>query len=317
MASPPLIVLGVGRSGTTLLRVMLDRNSELAIPDESFFMLPLARRHRGRVKADAFYDDLRRLPRLREWDIAPEDVRPRLRDGMTTGEAISTIFETYAEKHGKPRWGDKTPLYMQHLPLLERLFPDALWVHLVRDGRDAALSFLALPPGFSGKTWAQPSSVAQFAARWKVEIDAARALGRRAGGRYLELRYEDLVADPARELGRICEFASLPWEPAMVEYAGKVDVTNLPQHQRLAQPPTANVRDWRTEMSPADAQAFENVAGDVLASSGYELLDSGARYPTTRGRREIARFRIAYRSWNATTNLVQSSPLWTRSHPAA
>ena len=57
--APPIIVLGVGRSGTTLLRVMLDRNTQIAIPDESFFMLPLARRHRGRVKADAFYDDLR------------------------------------------------------------------------------------------------------------------------------------------------------------------------------------------------------------------------------------------------------------------
>ena len=315
--APPLIVLGVGRSGTTLLRVMLDRNTKLAIPDESFFMLPLARRHRGRVKADAFYDDLRRLPRLHEWDIQPEDVRPRLRDGMTTGEAISTIFETYAEKQGKPRWGDKTPLYMQHLPLLERLFPDALWVHLVRDGRDAALSFVALPPGFSGKTWAQPRTIAQFAARWKVEIDTARALGRRADGRYLELRYEDLIADPARELGRVCEFASLRFEPAMVEYAGKVDVSNLPQHQRLAQPPTANVRDWRTEMAAADARAFEGVAGDVLASSGYELLDAGARYPTLRGRRELARFHALYRGWNATTNLVQSSPLWPRSHPAA
>ena len=60
-----------------------------------------------------------------------------------------------------------------------------------------------------------------------MEIDAARALGRRAGERYLELRYEDLVADPAGELMRICEFASLPWEPAMVEYAGKVDVSKL------------------------------------------------------------------------------------------
>lgn len=80
----PLILFGVGGSGTTLLRVMLDRNANLAIPDESFFMLPLARRHRGRVKADAFYDDLRRLrrlPRLREWDIS----RPR-----TSGRACAT-----------------------------------------------------------------------------------------------------------------------------------------------------------------------------------------------------------------------------------
>jgi hypothetical protein len=310
-----LIVLGVGRSGTTLLRVMLDRNSELAIPDESFFMLPLARRHRGRVEADAFYEDLRRLPRLHEWGLSAGDVRPRLRDGMTTGEAIATIFETYADKQGKPRWGDKTPLYMQHLPLLERLFPDALWLHLVRDGRDAALSFLALPEGFSGRTWAQPRTVAQFAARWKVEIETARELGGRAGERYLELRYEDLVADPEGELRRICEFASLPWEPEMLAYSGSVDVSKLPQHQRLAQPPTPNVRNWREEMPAAAARGFEDVAGDVLRGSGYELLSPEARYPTPRGRRELARFRLLYRSWNAATFAVQASPLWTRSHP--
>jgi hypothetical protein len=313
--TPPLIVLGVGRSGTTLLRVMLDRNTKLAIPDESFFMLPLARRHRGRVKADAFFADLRRLPRLREWGLEPDDVRPRLRDGMTTGEAIAAIFETYAEKAGKPRWGDKTPLYMQHLPLLERLFPDALWLHLVRDGRDAALSFLALGPGFSGTTWAQPHTVGQFAARWKVEIETARELGRRAGDRYFELSYEDLVSEPDPQLRRICEFASLPWEPEMLAYAGSVDVSKLPEHQRLAQPPTPNVRNWREEMPATDARAFEDVAGDVLRDSGYELLSPEARYPTARGRRELARFRLLYRSWNATTNVVQSSPLWTRSHP--
>ena len=94
MAAPPLIVLGVGRSGTTLLRVMLDRNTTLAIPDESFFVLQLAHRHPRRVRVDSFYDDLRRLPRLADWGLTPEDVRPQLRDAMTTGEAVGAIFET-------------------------------------------------------------------------------------------------------------------------------------------------------------------------------------------------------------------------------
>ena len=71
----------------------------------------------------------------------------RLREGMTTGQAIAAVFEAYAAERGKRRWGDKTPLYMQHLPLLERLFPSARFVHLIRDGRDAALSYLAVPEG--------------------------------------------------------------------------------------------------------------------------------------------------------------------------
>jgi Sulfotransferase family len=313
--APPLIVLGVGRSGTTLLRVMLDRHTTLAIPYESFFVTPLAHRHGRRPRLDAFLDDVGRFPQLREWGIAPDDVRPRFREGMTTGEAIAAIFETYAERQGKPRWGDKTPLYMQQLPLLDRLFPDARWVHLVRDGRDAALSFLELPEGFSGRTWAQPRTAAQFAARWRVEIVAARRLGRQAGGRYLELRYEDLVAEPERELRRVCEHASLPWEPGMLEYAGTSEVAQMPEHRNLAKPPTAGLRDWRDQMGREDALAFEQVAGDVLRSSGYELVEPGARYPTPRGRFELARFGALSRSWNATAAAYQRSPLWRRSHP--
>ena len=313
--APPLIVLGVGRSGTTLLRVMLDRNSQLAIPYETFFVPQLAHRHGRRPQLDKFVEDLGRLRTLYDWGITPEDVRPRLHDGMTTREAIGAIFETYAERQGKTRWGDKTPLYMQQLPLLERLFPDARWVHLVRDGRDAALSFLELPAGFSGKTWAQPRTVAQFAARWRTEILAARRLGRHAGGRYLELRYEDLVADPELEVGRVCEHAALAWEPGMLDHTRVSDAANMPEHRNLAQPPTPGLRDWRSQMSHEDALAFEQVAGDILRSAGYEPLEPDGRYPTTRGRLELARFAALSRSWNATAAAYQRSPLWRRSHP--
>jgi|tagenome__1003787_1003787.scaffolds.fasta_scaffold20922021_4 hypothetical protein len=313
--APPVIVLGVGRSGTTLLRVMLDRNSELAIPYESFFVPQLAHRHGGRPTLDAFLDDLGRLRTLYDWGISPDDVRPRLREGMTTSEAIAAIFETYAERQGKPRWGDKTPLYMQQLPLLEGLFPDAIWVHLVRDGRDAALSFLELPEGFSGKTWAQPRTAAQFAARWRTEILAARKLGRNAGGRYLELRYEDLVGDPEQRLRRVCEHASLAWEPGMLDHTRPSDTAHMPEHRNLAQPPTPGLRDWRNQMSHDDARSFEQVAGDVLQSAGYELLEPGTEYPTMRGRVGLARFAALSRSWNLTAATYQRSPLWRRSHP--
>ena len=313
--APPVIVLGVGRSGTTLLRVMLDRSSQIAIPYESFFVTPLAHRHGGRPNLDAFVDDLGRFYQLYEWGISPEDVRPRLREGMTTGEAIAAVFEVYAEHEGKPRWGDKTPLYMQHLPLLERLFPEALWVHLVRDGRDAALSFLELPEGFSGTTWALPRTAAQFAARWRTEILWARRLGAHVGDRYFELRYEDLVSEPELELRRVCEHASLEWEPAMLEHADVPEVSSMPEHRNIAQPPTPGLRDWRSQMTREDARAFEQVAGDVLRSAGYELVDPAADYPTQHGRMELARFQGLSRAWNLSAAAYQRSPLWRRSHP--
>ena len=103
--APPVIVLGVGRSGTTLLRVMLDLSSELAIPYETFFVPQLAHRHGSRPNIAKFLDDLGRLRTLYDWGIKPDDVRPRLEEGMATREAIAAIFETYAERQGKPRWG--------------------------------------------------------------------------------------------------------------------------------------------------------------------------------------------------------------------
>ncbi len=315
MAQPPVIVLGVGRSGTTLLRVMLDRSSELAIPYETFFVPQLAHRHGKRPKLDAFLDDLGRLRTLYDWGIKPDDVRPRLREGMTTSEAIAAIFGTYAERQGKPRWGDKTPLYMQQLPLLERLFPDAIWVHLVRDGRDAALSFLELPEGFSGKTWALPRTVPQFAARWRTEILAARKLGRHAGSRYLELRYEDLVADPEQHLRLVCEHASLAWEPQLLDHTRPSDTAHMPEHRNLAQPPTPGLRDWRSQLSREDALAFEQVAGDVLRDSGYELLAARRQLPD-RARKARARpLRRAQQELERDAAAYQRSPLWRRSHP--
>jgi len=302
-------VLGVRRSGTTLLRVILDRSSELAIPDESYIVPQLARRHPSPVDPAAFAEELRRQPRIAELGISVGEVEGRLRPGMTSGEAIGAVFETYAAAHGKQRWGDKTPLYMQHLPLLERLFPDALYVHLIRDGRDAAVSFLAMPAGIVTRTWAHPRDPAGFACQWRTEIEAAQALGRRLGpGRYLEARYERLAAEPEATAREICAFLSLSFDPAMIDYAGTVDLTGKPHQTRLTQPPTAGVRDWRTEMAPDDVEAFEEVAGDVLARLGYEVRRAPASSPTLRGRARLASYRLRLSAFNAAAALLHRSP---------
>jgi hypothetical protein len=307
-AGAPLILLGVRRSGTTLLRVMLDRNAELAVPDESYFVPQLAHRHRRVVDVDAFVDDLRRLPTLVEWKVSPDEVARRLRPGMTTGAAIAAVFETYANGHGKARWGDKTPLYMQYLPLLERLFPDARFVHLVRDGRDAALSFLSVPAGIMTEGWGYPRDAAGFACQWASEVRGARALGKRVGARFLELHYEQLVVDPAIELRRVCTFAELHYEEAMLGYVGQTDSARKRHQQRLNEPPRAGVRDWRTEMSASDRAAFEEVAGELLADLGYEVARRG------NDRRRLAAYRAKTAAWRGVGALTQRSPLWRRRH---
>jgi hypothetical protein len=305
---PPLLILGVRRSGTTLLRVMLDRHSQLAVPDETYFVPQLADRHLRRIEADEFVDDVSRVV---EWGLPLDKVRARLHDGMTVGAAIGTVYAVYAEERGKRRWGDKTPMYMQNLRLLERLFPDALYVHLIRDGRDAALSFLAMPRGIVTETWMHPRTVADFACQWQTEVAAARRLARRVGGRYLEVRYESLVDDVEAVLRRICEFGGLEYEPGMADYAGNVDVSAKPHQQRLTQPPMKGIRDWRTQMSVEEVAAFERVAGDLLRELGYET----SHVTDAAGRVRLASYASRAFAWRGASFALRRSFLWRRRHP--
>jgi hypothetical protein len=290
---------------------MLDRNPALAVPDESYFVPQLARRHRGTVDVDAFLDDLRRLQTLVEWGLSPDEVARRLHPGMRSGEAIAAVFETYAAERGKSRWGDKTPLYMQYLPLLDGLFSAARYVHLVRDGRDAAVSFLSVAPGIMTEGWGHPRDAAGFACQWATEVRAARALGARVGhDRYLEVRYETLVAGPEAELRRICSFAALEYDDGMLAYVGRTDSARKEHQQRLGEPPRVGVRDWRTEMAPTDVAAFERVAGDLLHELGYEATTGG------HDARRLAAYRAKTWAWRSLGAVTQRSPLWRRRHAA-
>ena len=296
-----------------MLRVILDRSPGIAIPDESHFVPQLAHRHRTPVQVDEFVEDLRRLPTLVRWRLDVDGVARLLRQGMTSGEAIGAVFAAYALEHGKPRWGDKTPAYMRYLGLLERLFPGALYVHLVRDGRDCALSFLGMPDEASTRSWAHPEDVPGFACQWVTEVRAARKLGRRVGAeRYLEVRYEDLVNEPAAVVERVCAFASLPFQPAMLE-PEKVELAEKPHHRRLLEAPSKG-RDWRDELSAEDASAFEEVGGDLLEELGYELSDPAHARSTAKAQLRLRWYRARIDAWKAAAYASQRSPLWRRRH---
>ncbi len=308
--APPVVVLGVSRSGTTLLKEMLDRHSELAIPTESYFIPQLWDRHSGRA-TDELFADLGRIARVREWGVTPADVRARVATGGSFSDVIRAVYETYAESKGKQRFGDKTPAYMQHLDLLERVFPGGQYVHIVRDGRDAALSFVSMRrrPRFN---WSRPRGLFDFACAWRHEIEGARRFGATtARGRYLELRYEDLVAEPELRLNEVCAFLALEFEPAMLEYHREVDPARLQDHPRLAEPPKKDVRRWRDEMRPADAEVFEAIAGDLLSELGY---DRAYRTPSGRARTQAALVEAVFRtravSWRGSVALVRRSPAW-------
>jgi hypothetical protein len=271
--SPPLFVVGSGRSGTTMLRLMMDAHPDFAIPPESHFiprMWAIRDRYRrgGRLDAMALAEDLFPQFRFREWKIPADAVRRRIEklDDPSFAGVMDAFFLAYAGEHGATRWGDKTPGYVLEMDLLAELWPDARFVHLFRDGRDVALSFLQ-------RKWAR--HLPEAAELWAYRSETGRRAGQKLGpGRYLEVRYESLVDDGEAELARICAFIGLDLRPEMLRYyERKGDVLSEKEqrhHEHEGKPPTKGLRDWRTEMSPRDVAVFEAIAGETLTAFGYE-----------------------------------------------
>jgi hypothetical protein len=275
----PLFIVACDRSGTTMLRLILDRGPDLAIPTESAIIVDFAnvRARYGRLDTDAAFDrlagDVWRHPKIVQWGLAggPPD-----RGGLT-GEAayrraIEAPFAAYAAEREKPRWGDKTPLYVQHLDEVRRVFPEARIVVLVRDGRDVALSLMGVPFG-PGNVWAA-------ARMWRSAVEA----GERAAGRWpedvLAIRYEDLVDAPERVIREVCEFAGISYSPAMLAIeetpAGRLAAGQEAWFSRISEGISrGSVGRWHREMPRDRIALFQAEAGDALVRHGYPLDDAG------------------------------------------
>jgi Sulfotransferase family len=282
---PPFpFIVGCGRSGTTLLRAMCDAHPDLAVPPESHFVVDLAPRRGPLLDVDAFLDRLYESEWFSLWEVD----RTELERSFATSPpadysaAVRTVFRGWANRRGKPRYADKTPGYVLHIPMLARLFPEAVFVHLIRDGRDVACSFRELG-------WAD--GVEEAALHWRLRVERGRRAGRALPpGRYREVRYEDLVQDPKSQLETLCSAVDLPFSTAMLDHTPRaaevVSSTRHPEyHRRLQTPLRTGVRNWRREMGDEDVARFELLAGGTLASLGYER--AGVR-PSASVRRDVA-----------------------------
>src|SRR3712207_1470296 len=145
---PPFFIVGSARSGTTLLRLMLNAHPSVAVPPESRFVVELWT-GAERVNVAQLLAKLAAHTRFQAWDLPIEMVEHELEGvtGAPYATAIEAAYQAYARGSGKSRWGDKTPRYVESIPLLAKLWPDSRFVHLVRDGRNVALSYADVPFG--------------------------------------------------------------------------------------------------------------------------------------------------------------------------
>jgi Sulfotransferase family len=279
---PAPFIVGVGRSGTTLLRLMLDAHSTLAIPPEVNFRAALDAFERAGV--DAAVQAIVANELWGDYNLPADEFEHRVerRHPRQFPDVLRVFYEFYAERQGKRRWGNKTPYFLARMTSIQRLIPEARFVHIVRDGRDVALSTVPI--------WFGPDDVPGVAREWSGMLSLAR---RQAGelDHYIEIRYEDLVCEPESVLRELCEFLELEWEPAMLDYhrdaaerlsselddvvEGGLQVSGGERraiHRLVDRPPQLDrVECWRREMNTSDRRAFEAIAGDTLREFGYEV----------------------------------------------
>lgn len=282
----PFFVVGNDRSGTTLLRLVLDRSAEAAVPPESMFLLDFAPvRRRGGLeepaKAARFLAEVWSHPRVRLWGLpgGPPPVPPSLTHAEAYRFAVEAPFRAYARREAKERFGDKTPPYLHAVDEVLAIWPDARVVVLVRDARAVAHSIVRLPFG--------PNNPYAAAAWWAAGIRAGLAAERRHPKQVLTVRFENLVTEPEANVRRVCDHVRLGYNSDMlaIERAGpgKIVPEQAGWYTGVSSPISATAADgWRTEMPEEDQRLVAAVAGAELRELGYEASEGEPAVPRPR-----------------------------------
>jgi hypothetical protein len=283
----PVFVLGCGRSGTKLLYHMLLSSGGFAVyhsESNAFNLLgsrfgDLSRRENRQRLLNVWF----RSMLFERSGLTREEIEPRvLNECRNTGDFLRILMEAIARKQGVGRWAESTPLHMLYLPTVKELIPDALIVHIIRDGRDVAVSLNKIKwirPFF----WDRQRSLIVAGIFWKWIVGKGRKYGREMGPDYLEVHYEDLVNKPRETLAHLSGFIEqeLDYDRIQGEALGSVQSPNSSFRSDDAQKDLSPVGRWRKLVSPAELAQLESVLSDLLEQAGYQCESSAAqRTPT-------------------------------------
>jgi len=295
MDQPPVFIVGAPRSGTTLLRHMLNRHERLAIALETQFYTYAYRRRRafgdlGRLEARrrfvAEYLATERVPRS---GLRMEGLEERLlRDARSYPALLRSLMEHFAHTEGKPRYGEKSPPHALFTETLCRWFPGAAIVHLLRDPLEVVASLQRVP-------WASDNVVIN-AFTWRRYNQAALRSSHRP--EYLRVHYRDLVNNPEKELRRVCRHIGEDYSPAMLV---PVETREQPPWSSLVNEPVTNERlgKWREQLTSDEVALIHWVAGPSLETFGYARF-APSPHPATiaaalaDAARDVVRRRLAY-----------------------
>jgi hypothetical protein len=269
----PVFVVGMPRSGTTLLSSLLNAHPDLVVAPETHYFTrcwtgdPIT----DWADAERMLGRLDQQPGVHDMALSDEEwatIRKQLRalEAPTHGDILRVLLDTYAARSGAPAWGEKTPDHLRHVPEMARQFPEAVFVAIVRDPRDVVLSLRNLP-------WSSDTLPEQA---WTWRRYAARIVRYHEDldGRFFHLRYEDLITDPEGTLRGVCAFLGMPFRKSMLRREEQedrpFDAEREPWKQKSGrQIDPSNREKWRTQMPEAERVLIERIVGHWLTDYGY------------------------------------------------
>lgn len=272
----PFFIIGSGRSGNTLLRSILSGNSDISIPPESYripFAIKKFHIFNNRDWEDIVSQVLKEFEDCKEfytWEIDITDVQKRLENIADSKRTLSNIFDelfcTYTEKHspGSKIWGDKTPMNTLYLDWIGTVFPRSKFIHIIRDGRDVASSYLKME---------RYDTILEAANRWINSIESAQSFGSKIKENYIEIRYEELVTKPEEVIKDTCDFLDIDYDSKMLDHTKQVKKlgdTDKEHHSNLSKPISSDsVGKWRNNLSESDQESITKLLHKHLQRLGY------------------------------------------------
>lgn len=292
----PVFLVGCPRSGTTLLQRMLDAHPEVAVAPETHFMRRFwqQRYSYGPLQRDAHFEqllqDIVATPEFQEMGLQAASYQQDAWTGPRTYPALfGLMLHHFARQRGVLVVGEKTPDHLLHISTLQEFFPEARFVHIVRDPRAVVNSLRSVP-------WSK-GSVARDAEVWRTKLAAARRTAPQLGGRLHTIHYEHLVAAPEPILYALCRFLEIPYAPSMLTYYEEpvrtVNLKREPWKSKAARPLDPDALDrWRTDLSPSMIAEIEAVTLFEMRRWSYEaetdpLLPRYLLHATTRQTRRF------------------------------
>jgi len=249
----PIFIGGHHRSGTTLIRVMLHRHPHIACGPESQLL-----EHTSFIDFHEYVTGSWG-PILELFNLDGRDI-----DGAMAA-FMDNFFSRYALERGKSRWGEKTPKNILRIAYLFRLFPDARFIHMMREPRDIHCS---VKEKAATTTTRWSDITAERTARGWVRAMGCGLPWRDDSVRYLEVRYEDLVHDAAHVMRRVLIFLDEPWSDSVLEAqaANPVFASGNVNQQVF----TTSVGRWRRDLSHEDLHVIESLGGPLMHELGYD-----------------------------------------------